>query len=128
MLVIKNKLAHIAARGTSFQAIDGKLQGPTAVVFAEEVRKSAKVLSDFARTHDKLNIKFCVLRGRVLEGKEAENIAKLPSRQELLSQLLGLINQPASMLLAQINAPSQQVASVLQAWVDKREKEQGEAS
>jgi large subunit ribosomal protein L10 len=122
MLVIKNTLAGIAAKGTSFDGIDQRLQGPTAVVFAPEVRNSAKVLTDFARSHDKLAIKFCALRGRLIDGAEAENLAKLPSREELLSQILGLINQPAAQLLAQINAPAQQLVSVLQAWVDKRKE------
>ena len=122
MLVIKNTLAGIAAKGTSFDGIDQRLQGPTAVVFAPEVRNSAKVLTDFAKSHEKLGIKFCALRGRLLDGAEAANLAKLPSREELLSQILGLINQPAAQLLAQINAPAQQLVSVLQAWVDKRKE------
>jgi len=126
MYVLKNNLAEIAAQGTSFESIDGKLSGPTAVVFADEVRSSAKVLTDFAKGHEKLNIKFCVLRGRIVDGKEAGNIAKLPSRVELLSKFLGLLNQPASTLLGQINAPAQQLVSVLKAWIDEREK--GETS
>jgi large subunit ribosomal protein L10 len=98
------------------------------VVFAGEVRSSARILTDFAKGHDKLNIKFSVLRGQVVEGKEAAaELAKLPSREELLSRILGLINQPAAMLLAQINAPGQQLASVVQAWLDKR-KEAGEGA
>jgi large subunit ribosomal protein L10 len=122
MLVVKNTLAGIAARGTSFEGIDARLQGPTAVVLAPEVRSSAKVLTDFAKSHEKLTIKFCALGGRILEGKEAETLAKMPSREELLAKVLGLINQPAAQLLAQIKAPGQQIVSVLQAWIDKRKE------
>jgi large subunit ribosomal protein L10 len=129
MLVVKNTFAGIAARGTGFDGIEQRLQGPTAVVFATEARNSAKVLTDFARAHENLAIKFCALRGRILEGKEAESLATLPSREELLSRVLGLINAPASRLLAQVNSPGQQIVSVLQAWIEKRrEAMSGEGS
>jgi large subunit ribosomal protein L10 len=125
MLVIKNTLAGLAAQGTQFEPIAARLEGPTAMVIAPEVRGSAKVLTDFAKGHDKLGIKFCILQGKVLEGSEAEAIAKMPSRDELRAQILGLINAPAAQLLAQINAPGQQLAGVLQAWMDKRKEEGG---
>lgn len=122
MFVVKNNLAEIAARGTVFESIDGQLVGPTAIVLAPEVRSSAKILTEFAKSHAKLDIKFCVLRGRIVDGKQAGEIAKLPSREELLSKFLGTLNQPAAALLAQINAPAQQIVSVLKAWIDDREK------
>jgi large subunit ribosomal protein L10 len=86
----------------------------------------AKVLVRFAEQHDKLKITGAVLEGAVLPAENVNALAKLPSREVLLAQVLGLINAPAAQLLRTIQEPGARVARLLGAL--ERAKRTGEAA
>jgi large subunit ribosomal protein L10 len=126
--VTKNTLTRRALKDTAFEKLDGLLQGPTGIVTTEKDPVAvAKVLVKFAEQHDKLKITGGVLDGAVLPAENVGALAKLPSREVLLAQLLGLINAPASQLLRTIQEPGAQVARLLGA-IERSKQGAGEAA
>lgn len=96
------------------------LTGQSAIVTGEEdVCGAAKVLKNFHKEFTRPSVKMGVLDGKLLTDKDIAQIADLPSREQLLSQLLGLLQAPATNLARLLNEPGSQLARVMQANVDK---------
>lgn len=96
------------------------LSGQTAIVTGEEdVCGAAKIIKNFRKEFERPNIKMGVLDGKLMSDAEVNQLADLPSREQLLAQLLGLLQAPATNLARLINEPGSQVARVMQAHVDK---------
>ena len=93
--VYKNTLIKRAAAGTEFEALDPALEGPTALaVSKEDATAPARILANFAKTADKLELKASVVEGTFYDAKGTAVIATIPSREELLGKLLGSIQSP----------------------------------
>ena len=93
--VAKNSLLKRATAGTPLEGLEPMLQGPTAVAFAfDEPAAVAKVLVDFAKDNEKLEIKGGVVEGEVFDLGAVEQLAKLPSKQELRGMLAGTLQAP----------------------------------
>lgn len=120
--VVKNSLARRAIQACESENIrdDAFLEtfkGPVAVVWAgEDVVSPAKVISQHAKVSEKLLVKAGFVDGQVVEAKDVEALALLPSKEELLSKLLALMNTPATRLLQTMNAPSTQLVRTIEAW------------
>jgi large subunit ribosomal protein L10 len=122
--VAKNTLTRRAIKETSFEKLDALLRGPTGLVTTGgDPVAVAKILVKYAEHHDKLKITGAVLDGAPLEAKAVADLAKLPSREVLLAQLLGLINAPASQLLRTIQEPGAQLVRLLGALQREKEKD-----
>ncbi len=103
--VIKNTLLKRAFNARGISALDPYLEGPTGLVFSPDNEMApAKILSDFAREHEKPRIKAAVVDGQLFDGKAIATLAMLPSREVLMSQLLGTIIAPMTTFLAVIEA------------------------
>jgi large subunit ribosomal protein L10 len=112
--VTKNTLTRRALKDTAFEKLEELLQGPTGLVTtAQDPIAVAKVLVRFAEQHDKLRITGGALEGAVLEAAKVSALAKLPSREVLMAQLLGLMQAPASQLLRTIQEPGARIARLL---------------
>lgn len=123
--VVKNKLARRALEGTPGSSLKDLFAGPTGVVWSsEDPVAPAKIIKDFAKDNEKFSVKAGILGEDVLDAKQVESLANLPSREELLAKLLATINAPATRLLQTINAPGTQLARVLEAWRGDLEKKQ----
>lgn len=93
--VYKNTMMNFAFKGTDFEALAPYLEGPSAVAISkDDATAPARVLSKFAKTAPKLEIKGGVVEGVCYDAKGMDDIAKIPSREELLSKLLGSIQSP----------------------------------
>ena len=93
--VYKNTLVKRAIAGTEFEPMTDMLEGPTAIaICATDATAPARVISNFAKTAPALEIKAGVVEGIAYDAKGMESIAKIPSREELLSKLLGSIQSP----------------------------------
>ena len=115
-LVSKNTLAAIAIRESRSTALAPMLVGPLALAFGfADAVAVAKVVKDFAKDNDKLLIRGGVLDGAALNAKQVEQLATMPSRDELRSQLLRLLNTPATNFVRLLKAPAQQLVQVLYA-------------
>ena len=92
--VLKNSLARRAVAGTPFEVASASMVGPLIYGFSEDAVAAAKVLSDFAKTNDKLIVKASAHAGQALDAKGVQSLASIPSKEVLLSQLLGLMQSP----------------------------------
>ena len=96
-MVTKNTLAKVASKGTQFEVLEEVLKGPVAIAFgyADEVAP-AKVLKKFIKEAKKGQIVAAAMDGKLLNAKETEVLADLPSKEELYAKMLGCINSPAT--------------------------------
>ena len=103
--VIKNTLTARAAKEVGFDALEPILNGPTslAISMTDEVAP-AKVIAEFAKNHEQLEIKGGFLDGKVLELAEVKTLAATPNRETLLAKLLGSLNAPISNLARTLQA------------------------
>jgi large subunit ribosomal protein L10 len=93
--VYKNTMMNFAFKGTDCEALTSYLEGPSAVAIStEDATAPARVLCKFAKTAEALEIKGGIVEGVAYDAKGIENISKIPSREELLSKLLGSIQSP----------------------------------
>ena len=93
--VYKNTMMNFAFKGTSCEELAPYLEGPSAVaISATDATAPARILCKFAKEADKLEVKGGMVEGLVYDAKGIEQIAKIPSREELLSKLLGSIQSP----------------------------------
>lgn len=93
--VYKNTLINFAIQGTEFEPLKQHLEGPTAIAISKtEATVPAKILADFAKEAEALEIKGGVVEGTYYDAKGMQVIATIPGRDELLSKLLGSIQSP----------------------------------
>lgn len=93
--VYKNKLVKRATAETDLTALDEQLVGPTAIAFSnEDAIAPAKILHEFAKQHEALEIKAGIVEGAVVGVEEVKALATLPSREGLLSMLLSVLQAP----------------------------------
>ena len=93
--VYKNTMMNFAFKGTEFESLAPYLEGPSAVAISTtDVTAPARILQKFAKTADKLEIKGGVVEGLVYDAADMAKIAAIPSREELLSKLLGSLQSP----------------------------------
>jgi len=121
--VVKNTLARLASQASDLKVVSELFVGATAIAWhPTDPAVTAKVTLDAKKELEKLEIKGGYMSGQKLDAKGVEAVSKLPTLPELRSTLLGLLNTPAQKLLAQVQAPAQQVVGVVSAWKDKQEK------
>jgi large subunit ribosomal protein L10 len=122
MRVVKNTLARKALAGTSFETVGPKLRGPLVLAFSkDDPGAAARVVKDFARAHDKLVATLVALGGQVLPGAELEKVASLPTREQALSMLLGVLKAPMQKLVGTLAAPGSKLARTLAAVRDHKQ-------
>ena len=120
--VAKNTFMKKTLELAELPALDEYLKGQTAFVTGEEdVCAAAKAVKSFIKENKKPEIKIGLLDGDIIEPDQINALAELPSRDELLAQLLSVINAPATKLVRTINEPAGSLARVLQAKADKGE-------
>lgn len=118
--VVKNTLAKKAIEGTDLSVLSMDFKAETAIAWSNtDAVAPAKVVAKFKEEVDKFSIKAGYNAGQRLDKTAVDALAKLPSLDELRSQMLGLLQAVPAKLVRQINAPMQQVAGVIQARVTK---------
>ncbi|MFZ2987292.1 50S ribosomal protein L10 [Ideonella sp.] len=106
--VLKNSLARRAVAGTPFEVASESMVGPLIYGFSEDAVAAAKVISDFAKTNDKLVIKAGAYAGKVLDANGVKALAAIPSKEVLLSQIAGLLKSPVQRIAAVVAALAEQ--------------------
>ena len=117
--VAKNRLARIAAEGTSYTSLSDLLTGPTALSSSKDPVAAAKAVVEFAKTNDKIEIVGGAMGSTVLDVNGVKALAELPSLDELRAKLVGLIQAPAQKLASITQAPAAQLARVFGAYAAK---------
>ncbi len=94
--VMKNTLVRRAVEGTAFAGLAEQMTGPLIYSISDDPVAAAKVLNDFAKTNDKLVLKAGSFAGDLLDKAGVQALASIPSRNELLAQLLGIMQAPVT--------------------------------
>src|SRR5690606_12589081 len=112
--VAKNTLVSRAVEGTDYAVIQDELTGPLLFAFSQEDPGAAgRLIKDFAKTADKLRPRLVSLGGQKYPGSHVDVLASLPTREQALAMLVGLIAQPATMLARVLAEPAAQTARVI---------------
>jgi large subunit ribosomal protein L10 len=116
MRVAKNTLVRRAIKGTAYESLEPKLGGQIGLILSyEDPVALAKTFTSFGPLGDKLKLRAAVLDGKALTPEEVQALAKLPSREVIFGQLLGLLNAPATQLVRLLNEPGSYLARVIDA-------------
>src|SRR6516165_409590 len=122
MRVVKNTLARKALAGTSFESVGPKLKGPLVLAFSkDDPGAAARVVKDFAKSNEKLVATLVSLGGQVLPAGELDKVASLPTREQALSMLLGVLKAPIQKLAGTLAAPASQLARTLAAVREQKQ-------
>ena len=106
--VLKNTLVRRAVEGSPFADLAPQMKGPLIYGISADPVAAAKVLNDFAKTNDKLVVKAGAYGGKVLDKVGVQALASIPSREELLSKLLGVMKAPVSGFAVALGALAKQ--------------------
>jgi large subunit ribosomal protein L10 len=121
--VIKNTLLKRAFNERGISELDAHLVGPTGLVFSKDNEMApAKILSDFAKEFEKPRVKAAVVDGRLYDNKAIAKLALLPSREVMLSQLLGTFIAPMTTFLGAVNAMLATPANMADALAREKSK------
>src|ERR1700730_7420041 len=119
--VVKNTLAERAAEGTKVAAVLKGLSGVTSIAYTEgDPLGLAKALSKYAKDNPEFTFKAGLVEGRVITIKEIESLATMPSKEELYSKLLFLLNAPSQRLVTAMNAVGRNLAVVVSQGVEQK--------
>ncbi len=108
--VIKNTLAKRAVVGTEFECMQDGLVGPLLIAFSmDDPGSAARLINDFAKTHDKLITKIVAIGGEAFDGSELARLASLPTRDQAISLLMSVIKAPVAKLVRTLDAVRNQM-------------------
>jgi len=120
--VLKNTLARRAVKGTPFEQLSDQMVGPLMYGIAADPVAGAKVLADFARENELFVIRGGAMAGNKMSDKDVKALALLPSREQLIAQLLGTLQAPMAKLVRTMNEVPARFTRTLAAYRDSREK------
>ena len=121
--VVKNTLAIKASRAADLEQLTAHFAGPTALaVSVDDPTSPARILIDFQKVHEKPQVKMGYVDGRVLDADEVKRLAALPTRDQLISQVMQLAQAPAQGFVGVLNALLSQVVRTVDAVREGKEK------
>src|SRR5919197_782720 len=119
--VVKNTLAERASKGTKVEEVLKNLSGVTSIAYTTgDPVALAKALQKYAKDNPELSFKAGVVEGRAVSIREIQALATMPSKEEMYSKLLFLINAPAQRLVTAMNAVGRDLAVVVNQGVEKK--------
>lgn len=118
--VLKNTLVRRAIADTPFAGIADQLVGPLAYGISTDPVAAAKVMHEFAKTNDKFVVKAGAMPNFIMSAKDVGNLASMPSREELLSKLLGTMQAPIAQFVRTLNEVPTKFVRGLAAVRDKQ--------
>lgn len=120
--VVKNTLAKLGVKDTEAAEIEKYFDGPTALAISRQSEnQGAKVLAKFAEEHEAPRLKAAFVDGNVIDATAVIALSKLPSKEELLAQVLAGIKSPANGLVSVMQGPLRSLVNVLNQLKDKKE-------
>lgn len=120
--VVKNTLTRFAANENGLEGLDTYLNGPTAMASSEsDPVAPAKVLNEYAKKYEKLELKVGVVEGRIIDIEGIKALAELPPREVLIARALGGFNAPISGFVNVLNGNLRGLVVALKAIADQKE-------
>lgn len=124
--VVKNTLARLAARGTPVERLSEHFRGMTAIALSKDDPVALmRALTEFARENAQVQFKAALVEGTVVEAPQIPAIATLPSRAELMSQIMFLVQAPTRALMSAITGVARNLVVVLGQIRDQKQQEAG---
>ena len=121
--VLKNTLARRAVAETPFKGLSEKMVGPLAYGISSDPVAAAKVLQEFSKDNEKFVIKGGAMPNLVMSPREVADLAKMPSRQELLAKLVGTMQAPIAKFVRTLNEVPGKFVRTVAAVRDQKEKQ-----
>ena len=122
--IYRNTLAKRAVKETNFACLTDALVGPVVLFFAqEEPGAAARLVRDFAKGHDKLEVRALAMDGQLLGPDQLKTVASLPSRDEALALLMSVMQAPITKFVRTVREPYAQAVRVFGAVKDKKQQE-----
>ena len=120
--VVKNTLAQLAAKNAGYDLLLEYLTGPTGLAFGiKDPIIPAKILTEFSKDHEKLKVKVGMFDGRVFNPKEVKQLATLPTKEVLISQVLAGLQAPISGFVGALGGILQKLVGTLDAVAKQKE-------
>lgn len=120
--VVKNTLLRRAVIGTGFECVRETLKGPLLVAFSrDEPGAAARMMRDFRKANPKADVRLVAVAGRLLGPQDLDAVAKLPTRDEALAQLMGVMKAPIAKLVRVLAAPNSKLVRTLAAVRDQKQ-------
>lgn len=120
--VVRNSLARRAVTGTDLECMANSLTGPLLLAFSrEDPGAAARVLSEFARTNDKLVVKVVAVKGQLLTAADLRRLATMPTKDQAISQLMSVMKAPVEKLVRTLAEPHARLVRTLAAVRDQRQ-------
>ncbi len=120
--VVRNTLARRAVAGTPFECMQDGMVGPLVLAFSQEdPGAAARVIGDFAKTNDKLQVKLVALGGKLLQPSDVSRLAKLPTKEQALAILMGVMKAPVEKLVRTLAEPHGKLVRTIAAIRDQKQ-------
>ena len=120
--VVKNTLARRAFEGTDFECMSEAMVGPLVLAFSQEdPGAAARVISAFAKDHDKLVVKLVSIGGKLLEAGDIKRLADMPTKDQAISMLMSVMKAPIQKLASTLNEVPSKLVRTVAAIRDQKE-------
>lgn len=120
--VVKNTLLRRAVEGTGYECIRDEARGPLMVAFSRgEPGAAARMVRDFRKANPKADVRLVAVAGRLLRPEDLEAVAKLPTREEAIAQLMGVMQAPIAKLVRTLAAPHGKLVRTVAAVRDQKQ-------
>lgn len=120
--VAKNTLVRRAVEGTEYECMAERLTGPLVYAFSvEDPGAAARLIKDFAKDHDKLVARVVAVGGQVYEATELERLANMPTREQALAMLLGVMKAPIEKFVRTLAEPHAKLVRTVAAVRDQKQ-------
>jgi large subunit ribosomal protein L10 len=120
--VVKNTLARRAVADTSFACMQEALTGPLVLALSlDDPGSAARLMTEFAKENDKLVIRVVALPGQLLTAEDAKRLASLPTRDEAIAQLMGVMKAPIGKFVRTMAEPANKLARTIAAIRDQKQ-------
>ncbi|HEX5679070.1 MAG TPA: 50S ribosomal protein L10 [Alcanivorax sp.] len=122
--VVRNTLAKRAVAGTDYECLTDALVGPTVLAFSQEdPGAAARLIKDFAKDHDALEVKALAIGGVAYDAKDIDILAKLPTRDEAIAQLMSVMQAPVAKFVRTLNEVPGKFVRTMAAVKDQKQQE-----
>jgi large subunit ribosomal protein L10 len=122
--VVRNTLAKRAVAGTDYECLTDALVGPTVLAFSQEdPGAAARLIKDFAKDHDALEVKALAIGGVAYDAKDIDVLAKLPTRDEAIAQLMSVMQAPVAKFVRTLNEVPGKFVRTMAAVKDQKQQE-----
>ena len=120
--VVRNTLARRALEGTDFECMRDELEGPLVLAFSrEDPGAAARVVAEFRKGHDKLVVRLVSIGGQLLGPGDLDRLAKMPTKDEAISMLMGVMKAPVEKLVRTLAEPHAKLTRTVAAVRDQKQ-------